>query len=85
LASVTVVSSSTVRSTCDDENGFLAATLVNGANSSPHALPVVRDVEAHPGPSSVLQQPVLHWGAEQSVRDGVLVEDAVVSVAPVFE
>ena len=34
FSSVTVISSVTVRSTGDDENGFLAATFEKGANSS---------------------------------------------------
>ena len=36
--SVTVINSATERSTGEDENGFLAATLENGANSSAMSL-----------------------------------------------
>ena len=77
------MTSSTERSTGDDENGFFAATFDIGANSFGHVLPIVRDTAPEPAATRVVQQAVLHGGAGQPVLDGVLadvVEDLVATV-----
>ena len=74
-----------MRSTGEDENGFLAATLENGAEQLGHTAPVVFDTDTQPGATRVVQQPVLHRRAGQPVRRGVFAHVLLEAVAPVLE
>ena len=80
-----MISSSTERSTGDDENGFLAATFENGANSSAILQPVLVDAQPQPRTTRVVQQPVLHGRAGQPMVRGVLAHVLLEAVAAVLE